>query len=211
MPAQTTLSLSSLRPAAVIVAQGKLLDYIDGTSQRVETPEEYVRQEIAKSLVREYGYAKRDIEVEFQLRVGTKKPRADLVVFPENVEHTQETASLLIECKHAKTKPSDKDDGVGQLKSYLYVCPNAEYGMWTNGTERFCYRRVVRKGKIEIDDDIVDIQALDRHPKMLSVRPLSNSSQQVLTPCSFAFAAATITSMSLPARKNRMRFGISSS
>lgn len=165
MRAQTTLPLQTLRPAAVIVAQGKLLDYIDGTSQRAETPEEYVRQEIAKSLVREYGYSKRDIEVEFQLRVGTKKPRADLVVFPEDVEHTQETASLIVECKHAKTKPSDNHDGVGQLKSYLYVCPNAEYGMWTNGTERFCYRRVVRKGKIEIDEDIVDIPTFGQAPE----------------------------------------------
>ena len=49
------------RPAAVIVAQGKLLDFVDGHTQRPETPEEYVRQEIAKSLVREYGYPKADI------------------------------------------------------------------------------------------------------------------------------------------------------
>jgi hypothetical protein len=40
---------------AVVVQQGKLLDFIDRTTQRNETPEEYVRQEIAKSLVREYA------------------------------------------------------------------------------------------------------------------------------------------------------------
>ena len=38
--------------AAIIVEQGKILDFIDGKTQRRETPEEYVRQEIAKSLVR---------------------------------------------------------------------------------------------------------------------------------------------------------------
>jgi len=43
-------------PAAIIVQQGRVLDYIDGETQRKESPEEYVRQEIAKSLVREYGY-----------------------------------------------------------------------------------------------------------------------------------------------------------
>jgi hypothetical protein len=48
----------NLNPTAVIVQQGKLLDFIDGLTQRNETPEEYVRQEIAKSLVREYQYAK---------------------------------------------------------------------------------------------------------------------------------------------------------
>ena len=39
-------------PIPVIVQQGKILDFIDGLTQRKETPEEYVRQEIAKSLVR---------------------------------------------------------------------------------------------------------------------------------------------------------------
>ena len=36
------------RSVAVIVQQGKVLDFIDGQTQREETPEEYVRQEIAK-------------------------------------------------------------------------------------------------------------------------------------------------------------------
>lgn len=67
-----------LNPSAVIVGQGKVLDFIDSKTQREETPEEYVRQEIAKSLVREYGYPKRDIAVEYVLRVGSRKPRADL-------------------------------------------------------------------------------------------------------------------------------------
>ena len=35
------------KPVAVIVQQGKLLDFIDRITQRNETPEEYVRQEIA--------------------------------------------------------------------------------------------------------------------------------------------------------------------
>jgi hypothetical protein len=43
---------------AIIIQQGKVLDFIDGKTQRHETPEEYVRQEIAKSLVREYRYEK---------------------------------------------------------------------------------------------------------------------------------------------------------
>ena len=41
---------------AVTVQQGKVLDYIHGVTQRAETPEEYVRQEITKSPVREYEY-----------------------------------------------------------------------------------------------------------------------------------------------------------
>jgi hypothetical protein len=61
-----------------------------------ETPEEYVRQEIAKSLVREYRYSKADIEVEFVVRVGTRKPRADLVVFPPQAEVLWERAKPLL-------------------------------------------------------------------------------------------------------------------
>jgi len=138
--------------AAAIVQQGKLLDFIDGQTQRDETPEEYVRQEIAKSLVREYGYPKTHIAVEFTLRVGTRKPRADLVVFSIEGSPSQEAAHLIIECKAQTVKSNDRKAGVGQLHSYLSVCPNARYGMWTNGLERFCYRRVEKDGQISFED-----------------------------------------------------------
>lgn len=137
---------------AIIVQQGKVLDFIDGKTQRPETPEEYVRQEIAKSLVREYRYEKADIEVEFVVRVGSRKPRADLVIFPRGAEHSQEKALIIVECKASTVKAADKKDGVGQLQSYMAACPNVTYGMWTNGVERFCYRRVVKDGQVNIDD-----------------------------------------------------------
>ncbi len=136
------------RPLAVIVQQGKVLDYVDGVTQRTETPEEYVRQEIAKSLVREYGYRKRDISVEFTLRLGTRRPRADLVIFDEDDAHEQDRARVIVECKSRKIKPASRKDGVGQLHSYMAACPNAAYGMWTNGVERFCYRRRDASGTV---------------------------------------------------------------
>ena len=34
----------------------------------------------------------------------------------------------------------------------MAACPNVTYGMWTNGVERFCYRRVVKDGTVEIED-----------------------------------------------------------
>lgn len=138
--------------AAIIVEQGKTLDFIDGRTQRRETPEEYVRQEIAKSLVREYRYAKIDIEVEFIVRVGSRKPRADLVIFPPHADHDQAHASIIVECKAPTVKAADKKDGVGQLHAYMASCPNVVYGMWTNGVERYCYRRVVKGGKVNIEE-----------------------------------------------------------
>ena len=110
--AQATLPIE-LKPSAIIVQQGKVLDFIDGQTQRDETPEEYVRQEIAKSLVREYGYAKADIEVEFTLRLGTRKPRADIVIFPVETGHVQERAHILVECKAQTVKSADRKEALG--------------------------------------------------------------------------------------------------
>ena len=152
MPSQPTLPVESPKLGPIIVQQGKLLDFIDGVTQREETPEEYVRQEISKSLVREYDYAKRDIAVEFTLRLGSRKPRADLVVFFPGNGHVQQQAYIIVECKAQSVKPSDRKEGVGQLQSYMSACPNATYGMWTNGIERFCYRKVERAGRIEFEE-----------------------------------------------------------
>lgn len=148
---------------AIIVQQGKVLDFIDGTTQREETPEEYVRQEIAKSLIREYGYLKRDVSVEFVLRVGTRKPRADLVIFTSEAEHKQENSSLIVECKAQSVKANDRKEGVGQLHSYLAVCPNSVFGMWTNGLERYCYQKVVKAGQITFEE-VPDIPSFGQSP-----------------------------------------------
>lgn len=139
-------------PAAIIVQQGKVLDFIDGVTQRNETPEEYVRQEIAKSLVREYGYPRGDIAVEFVLQLGSRKPRADLVIFAAGSAHDQANAKIVVECKASTVKAADRKDGVGQLQSYMAACPNATHGMWTNSVDRFCYRRVVSGGKVAVID-----------------------------------------------------------
>ena len=139
-------------PSAVIVQQGKVLDFIDGLTQRLETPEEYVRQEIAKSLVREYGYPKSEVAVEFTLRLGSRKPRADLVIFAAEAEQEQAQAYIIVECKEQRVKATDKKEGIGQLQSYMAACPNAVYGMWTNGLERFCFRKVDVKGHFRFED-----------------------------------------------------------
>lgn len=139
-------------PISVIVQQGKVLDFIDGRTQREETPEEYVRQEIAKSLVREYAYPRKDIAVEYVLRLGSRKPRADLVVFAADEAHDQANALLVVECKEKRVKASDRKEGVGQLQSYMSACPNVAYGMWTNGVERYCFRKVNHQGKVLFED-----------------------------------------------------------
>ena len=50
------------------IEPGKILDFIDGSTQRNDSPEEYVRQETLKSLVREYGYPKSCIDPVLMLK-----------------------------------------------------------------------------------------------------------------------------------------------
>jgi len=93
MSKQQSLPLE-MKPSAIIVQQGKVLDFIDGLTQRDETPEEYVWQEIAKSLAREYRYPKSDIAVEFKLKLGSRNPRVDLVIFPAACNRTPKSGII---------------------------------------------------------------------------------------------------------------------
>ncbi len=64
----------------IVVPDGKICDYIDGKF-RNDTPEEYVRQTIEKRLVNEHKYKPAQIQVEYTLQIGARKPRADIVVW----------------------------------------------------------------------------------------------------------------------------------
>ena len=127
------------------VPDGEICDYIDGKFRK-DTPEEYVRQTIEKRLVNEHKYKPEKIKIEFGLKLGSRRPRADIVIFPkDSPELTQDYIWLIVECKNEKIEPQNKKDGVEQLKSYMSVCPNCEWGMWTNSK----YKEVLRKVKIE--------------------------------------------------------------
>jgi len=136
----------------IVIPEGKICDYIDGKF-RNDTPEEYVRQNIEKRLVNEHKYPKNRIAVEFTIRVGSRKPRVDLVVFrAEKPEKTQENIYIIIECKKETIDPSHVREGIGQLKSYMAACPNCEWGLWTNGKHKEVLRKVVTEEGIEFHD-----------------------------------------------------------
>ena len=164
--------------SAVLVPQGKIVDFIDETI-RDEGPEEYVRQEIEKSLIQEYRYSRGEVSVEYGVKIGTARKRADLVIFPEGAPHNQEHAWAIIECKSPNIPPKHRKEGVDQLKSYMAACLNAEFGMWTNGLERYCYRKVSKSGKgdfVEIPDIPEKGKTLDEaeRPKRGELRPASS-------------------------------------
>ena len=89
----------------------------------------------------ELGYSREQIAVEFPIKIGSNRVRVDLAIFPSGMPHSQEHIHVIIECKKDSVEPSSKRDGIDQLKSYMSACPNAEWGMWTNGRNKAVYRR----------------------------------------------------------------------
>ena len=67
----------------ISIPDGKICDYVDGKF-RNDTPEEYVRQTIEKRLINEHKYDAAQIKIEYTLQLGSKKPRADIVIFKKD-------------------------------------------------------------------------------------------------------------------------------
>lgn len=135
------------------IPAGKIRCFITG-ELRNDTPEENVRQRVARSLVEEYGYPKKGIELEFRINIGRARKRVDIAVFAHGEPHTQENIILIAETKRDEVKPTDRDNGVDQLKSYLAACPNAKWGLWV-GSELQAYEMVVEAGErraVEVAD-----------------------------------------------------------
>lgn len=125
----------------VSVPEGYIVDFVDG-KHRKNTPEEYVRQTIEKSLVKEHKYDRSKIAIEYTLPTGSQKPRADIVIFHKNsTEKRMEDVYIIIECKRESVDINHAKEGVEQLKSYMSACINCEWGMWTNGKQKEVYKK----------------------------------------------------------------------
>ncbi len=149
-PKQLTLNgkvIQASKAQESAIPSGKIKCIVTG-KLRKDTPEERVRQEIARELIEVYGYSPMDMEVEFPIKMGREKKRADLVIFYEGKPHKQENVYIIAEAKREDVKPSDKKEGISQLKSYLSACRNAKFGIWV-GSERIVYQVVEKKGIVE--------------------------------------------------------------
>ena len=166
---------------ASVIQPETILDFIDGVTQRRDTPEERVRQEILKSLVREYGYKKEQIEVEFSIKFGSNRKAVDIAIWLPGQAHTQESVFIIVECKDPKTKSRGKKDGVDQLLSYAAACANVAYGMWTNGDELLTYRFVVDEAGKRVHEAVADLplagaQSSVDAPSFEDLRPAASDS-----------------------------------
>lgn len=150
--------------AIQIIPEGKVRDYIDGVIRK-DTPEEYVRQTVEKRLVIEHKYPKECIAVEFPIKMGDGKKRADLVIFPKQTtaeeRKDQQHIAIIIECKKESVKPTDRGEGVAQLKTYMASCANCQWGMWTNGKSKTVYRKVVSPDGTVLYEECNDIPSAD--------------------------------------------------
>lgn len=110
----------------ISIPDGKICDYIDGKF-RNDTPEEYVRQTIEKRLIKEHKYSPSQVRIEYTLQLGSRKPRADIVVFDkECTDFKQENIRIIIECKKETVEARNAKEGIDQLKSYMSACSNCE-------------------------------------------------------------------------------------
>ena len=133
-------SSNDTSPEITFIAPGRLRCVVTDKLRR-DTPEENVRQRVARSLIDDYGYSRDDIEVEFRINVGTNRPRVDLAIFPPNTEHSQEHISIIVECKREEVKTTDRDNGVGQMMSYMAASLNCRFGMWV-GSELQVWEKI---------------------------------------------------------------------
>jgi type I restriction enzyme M protein len=123
--------MGALPEPIAIVPAGKIRCYVHSDILRKDTPEEHVRQRVARSLVEEYGYDRADLHMEFPIKIGSgARKRVDITIFPPGQPHEQENVFVIVEAKREDVRPTDRKEGVDQLKSYLAACINARWGLW---------------------------------------------------------------------------------
>jgi type I restriction enzyme M protein len=136
------------------LAEGMISDYITGKPVK-ETEKEKIRQEAARSMIFEYQIAPESMEADFSVKVEGKKKRADIAIFEVAKEHTLENLRRVVVCRpepnlgrRSVTKIRDFDQAekdLGDLKEIMLGSPGCEWGLWTNGLERFFFRKDKRR------------------------------------------------------------------
>ena len=126
-------------------AQGKIIDYIDNSVRRPNTPEERIRQKMTQIIHCEFGYPISQIALERPINIGREIKRADIVVYnsPEACASNDQGNVYLI----AEVKAPTINDSDGQLNSYLSAT-SAQGGLWTNGNRIDFFRKEATTGSI---------------------------------------------------------------
>ncbi len=129
--------------------EGYLFDYISGNEIKATPEEVEATQVFSKRLIDEYEFNKEDIQTRPQYFVRkspsdeTKKEwPVDIAVF-KNKSRAESDLIGVVECKKKTRK-----DGLEQLKLYMDMCSNIQWGVWFNGEEQINFQKIKKDGDI---------------------------------------------------------------
>ncbi|GAA5212028.1 N-6 DNA methylase [Streptomyces thinghirensis] len=128
----------------------RITDIVSGRQVPATPEEREAVQPFARQLIEDYGYPVSQLRTRPQWHVKSspsdrvKKYPVDIAVFSSDT-HSDETLSIVVECKKKKRK-----DGRDQLEDYMRLS-RAELGVWFNGDERLFLRKLEYKGKVTFE------------------------------------------------------------
>ena len=134
--------------------EGEIMDFITGKPVK-DTPKERIRQEVARQLIFEYQIAPESMATDFRLTVEGKSRKLDIAIFEAGKDHDLETLVRAVVCRPAPNvgrkgvvkirdfKQAETD--LEELKGIMISADACEWGLWTNGLERFFLRREKRR------------------------------------------------------------------
>ena len=143
--------------AELPLEEGMMTDFITGQPVK-ETEKERVRQEVARQLIFEYQIAPESMEADFSVKVEGKRKRADIAIFEAGKDHASENLRRVVICrpfpkvgKKSVVKIRDfaqAEKDLDELKEMLIGGDACEWGLWTNGLERFFLRKEKRRFEV---------------------------------------------------------------
>jgi type I restriction enzyme M protein len=146
-------------PNAEVLAleEGMIPDII--TQQPVpETDKEKVRQEFARQFIFEYQIAPESMQSDFAVKVEGRRKKIDIAIFEAGKEHTIENLRRAVICrpfpkvgKKAVVKIRDfaqAEKDLDELKGIMIAAESCEWGLWTNGLERFFLTKEKRRFEV---------------------------------------------------------------
>ncbi len=165
-----------------LLKAGEVMDII--TEQPVkDTPKEKIRQEVARQLIFEYQIAPESMEKDFKVKVDGRSKKVDIAIFEAGEEHIESNLVRVVVCRPApKTskkgvvkirdfKQAAKD--LEELKLFMQSVDTCEWGLWTNGLERFFLRREKKRFEYKFhphgDWPMADgtMTTPDKHPEIV--------------------------------------------
>ncbi len=127
----------------------KIIDYVSGI-EIVAKPEEIdAVQVFSKRLVEEFNYDKKLLQTRPQFTVRRrpsdekKEYPVDIAIF-KSKNHLDSELIGLVECKKKTRK-----DGLEQLKIYMDMCTDVQFGVWFNGEDQINIQKIKVNGSIQ--------------------------------------------------------------